>query len=85
MKIADVRRMLAWSMVINYIILLIWFIAFISAHDWMRDLHGRWFRLSPDQFDFAHYMGMSIFKIGVMLFNLAPYLALRIVDKRKED
>ncbi|HEV7699840.1 MAG TPA: hypothetical protein VGO43_06400 [Pyrinomonadaceae bacterium] len=76
------KRMLAWSAVINYVILIIWFIAFFCAHDWLRDVHARFgFKLSPDQFDFAHYLGMSIYKIGIMLFNLVPYLALRIARR----
>jgi hypothetical protein len=78
------KLLLAWSTLINYAILIVWFVAFVAAHDWLREMHGRWFRLSPDQFDLAHYLGMAIYKIGIMLFNLVPYLALRIADKRKE-
>jgi hypothetical protein len=32
-----------------------------------------------EQFDSAHYTGMAIYKIGVLLLNLAPYFALRMV------
>jgi hypothetical protein len=35
--------------------------------------------VSRDQFDALHYAGMSVFKIGIILFNLAPFLALCIV------
>ena len=78
MTVETLRRTLAWCTVINYFVLIIWFVAFIFAHDWLRELHTRWFRLSPDQFDFAHYMGMAIYKIGILLFNLVPFLALSI-------
>src|SRR6476659_4292317 len=67
------KRTLAWSAVINYVILIIWFVAFFAAHDWLFSLHGRFgFRLSAEQFDFAHYLGMAIYKLGIMLFNLVP-------------
>ena len=79
MTIEAARRFLLWCTVIDYGILLAWFVAFVFAHDWMLNLHGRWFRLSRDQFDAIHYAAMSVFKIGILLFNLAPLVALSIL------
>jgi hypothetical protein len=28
-----------------------------------------------------HYAGMALYKIGILLFNLVPYIALRIVRR----
>ena len=39
----------------------------------------RWLRLSAEQFDAINYTLMVLFKMGVVLFNLVPYIALRIV------
>ena len=39
----------------------------------------RWLRLSAEQFDAINYGLMVLFKIGVVLFNLVPYIALRLV------
>ena len=69
-------RFLLWSLAINYAILLTWFIAFVAARNWLRALHGRWFRLSETAFDAIHYGGMAVYKIGIFLFNPAPLLAL---------
>jgi hypothetical protein len=41
--------------------------------------HCKWFKLSEERYDTIHYAGMAIFKIGIFLFNLVPYLAMRIV------
>jgi hypothetical protein len=79
MTIESTRHFLLCCTVINYGILLVWFLVFALGHDWLMRLHGRWFRLSTEQFDTLHYAGMSVFKIGIMLFNLVPYLALCIV------
>jgi hypothetical protein len=81
MSIEMVRRALLWCAVINYGILLIWFLFFMLAHDWMVLLHGRWFHLSVDQFDMLHYAGMAIFKIGIILLNVVPYIALGIPQR----
>ena len=79
MRIAIVREGLLWCTVINYGILLVWWLFFLLVHDWIYRLHSRWFHLSREQFDALHYAGMAIFKIGILLFNLVPSIALRIV------
>lgn len=70
---------LLWCTVLNYGLLLLWFLVFSLAHDWMYRFHGRWFRVSPEQFDAIHYAGIAFYKVGIFLFNLIPYVALRIV------
>jgi hypothetical protein len=72
----EMMELLLWSLGINYAILLIWFGAFTYAHGWMYRLHTRWFKLAVETFDAIHYAGMSVYKIGVILFNLAPLAAL---------
>ncbi len=42
----------------------------------MKRLHGQWFKLSDQQFDAIHYGGMAVYKIGILLLNLTPYIAL---------
>jgi hypothetical protein len=81
MTIKMVGKALLWCAVINYGILLVWFLFFVLAHDWMYLLHSRWFHLSVEQFDMLHYGGMSIFKLGIILLNVVPYIALRIARR----
>ena len=80
MTIELTRKFLLWCTVIDYGILLAWFLVFVFAHDWIQRIHGRWFRLSSDQFDAVHYAVMAIFKIGIILFNLVPFVVLCIVS-----
>ncbi len=80
MSMEIVRRFFLWCTVVNYGVLLVWFLVFVFAHDLMLGLHGRWFRLSRDQFDALHYAGMSIYKIGILLFNLVPLVVLSILS-----
>jgi hypothetical protein len=79
MTIEVTRTFFLWCTVINYGVLLVWFLVFVFAHDWIQGIHGRWFRLSREQFDALHYAGMSIFKIGIILFNLVPFVVLSIL------
>jgi len=72
-------HLLLWSLVVNYGILMIWFLVLVFAKDWIRGLHGRWFQLSDSTFDAIHYGGMAVYKIGILLLNLAPLLALYLM------
>ena len=81
MNIEILRKALLWCAIINYAILLLWFLFFVLAHDWIYLLHGRWFRFSVDQFDMLHYAGMSIYKLGIILLNVVPFIALQIVRR----
>ena len=79
MDIELLRHGLLLSAVVNYVILTIWFLAFVWFHDAILRLHGRWFRLTPERFDAISYAGMAIYKIGVLLFNLVPWLVLTLL------
>jgi hypothetical protein len=76
MTIEFTRSLLLSCTVINYAILLVWFLVFVFAHDLMQRILGRWFHLSREQFDAIHYAGMAIYKVGILLFNLVPLAAL---------
>ncbi len=78
MTVTTLRDILIWSLVFNYVILLVWFVALAYAHDWVYRLHTRWFALSRESFDAIHYGGMAVYKIGVLLLNLAPLIAILI-------
>jgi hypothetical protein len=75
------REILIWCAVVNYGILLWWFLVFVYAHGWMHRLHTRWFRISAEQFDAIHYTAMAFYKIGILLFIVVPYIALYIVSR----
>ena len=79
MAVEIIRDILGWCSVINVGLLLWWLLVFTIAHDWIYNMHGKWFKLSIERFDTIHYAGMAFFKICIFLFNIVPYLALRIV------
>ncbi len=75
----EIRKLLIWCVVVNYTLLFIWFGVFVLAHDWMYRLHSHWFKLSVESFAVIHYSGMAVYKIGILLFNLAPLIAILLV------
>ncbi len=79
MTLELLRDMLGWCSVINIGLLLYWWLIITFAHDWVYRFHGRWFKIPVETFDAIHYGGMAFFKLTIFVFNLVPYLALRIV------
>jgi len=77
MNIDLIREVLGWCALINYGILLFWFLFLSLAHDWLYHFHGKWFSLSIEHFDAMHYLSMAFYKLSIFLFFLVPYLVLR--------
>jgi hypothetical protein len=80
MNSGEFKEFLIYCTATNYGILLVWFGVFTIAHGWLYRLHSRWFKFSPDQFDAFQYAGMALYKIGILLFNLTPLLALLFIS-----
>lgn len=76
----EIKDILLWCIGLNYTVLFIWFLVFVFARDWMYTMHSRWFKLSAETFDVIHYSGMAAYKIGILLLNLVPLVALHLVS-----
>jgi hypothetical protein len=79
MSVEVARSAFLWCAVINYAVLLIWLLLYVLPHGWLCRLWGRWFRLTPEQFDILNMGGIILYKISILLFNLAPFVALSIL------
>jgi len=80
MTVNELKEFLLWSTAINYGVLFLWFGVFVFAHAWLYRMHTRWFKLSVETFDALNYVGVSIYKIGVVLLNLVPLIVLYIIS-----
>jgi len=78
----DLKQFLLWCTALNYALLLVWFLTFALAHDWMYRLHQNWYRLTVERFDALNWAGMAAYKIGIILLNLVPLAALCLVKMR---
>jgi hypothetical protein len=83
MTVNALKEFLLWSTAINYGVLFLWFGLFVFAHDWLYRMHTRWFKLSVETFDALNYVGVSIYKIGVVLINLVPLIVLYIISQAR--
>jgi hypothetical protein len=79
MTIELLRGVLLWCALINVAILLTSFGVFTLARDRLHRHHQRWFRLTGEQLDAQYFTVWAMYKYGIILFNLVPWIALHIV------
>jgi Family of unknown function (DUF6868) len=78
MSIVMVRDALLWCAIINFGLLAVGSLLFVLSHEWLHGLWSKRFRLPVDQFDAINFAAIVLYKTGIILFNLTPYIALRI-------
>ena len=69
--------------IMGAILLLFWWGILQLAGDWVYDVHSRFFPMPRQQFEVLHYAGMMTTKAAVGLFFLIPYIAIRLVMKKR--
>ncbi len=79
MSIEQIQEFLGWCTVINFGILIFWWLMFMLAHDFVYRLHSKWFKIGVPEFDAIHYKAIAFYKLSIILFNLVPYIALSII------
>ncbi len=78
-KVTDI---LFWCMAMGFAVLLIWFGMIVFAGEQIHALHtdlGTVRALSLDLFMAANYIGIGMWKMGLMFFFAIPWLAMKIV------
>ena len=78
MNVVILRDALLWCAIINFGLLAVWSLLFVLSHAWLHRLWSKWSRLPVEQFDAINFAGIVLYKTGIILFNLTPYLALRL-------
>lgn len=79
MSVEIITKVLAWCTTINLALLILWAILLRTSRDWIFRCHSKWYNLTADQFNAINYGAIAFYKIIFLVFNLIPYLALRIV------
>ena len=81
-----VATILLRSFLLGLAFLLLWFILYLTAPDWMFEMNAKWFNIGKRDFDLINYFGIGFVKIVIILFFFFPYLAIRsILRKRKGE
>jgi hypothetical protein len=81
MDILLLSSFLKWCFIINFSGLLLSSIAISLIPDAIYRVHGKLFNLTRESFDTQVYQFLGLYKILILVFNLAPLLALWIIQR----
>ena len=79
MDIDTVKAFFMWCTILNGALLVLSSVMCACGGDWVYRMHSKWFTISREAFNVALYCFIGLFKVLVLVFNLAPYVALVIV------
>ena len=68
-----------WGLAINLAIYALAAFMVVVFRDWMGDMHARMFRLEKADIQIRYFSYLATYKIVLIVFWLAPYIAMRIV------
>jgi hypothetical protein len=72
---------LGWCTVINTGLLILASLFLLLIPDFVYQVHSYWFDISRDAFNTVMYAILAFFKVFILLFNLVPWVVLRIIRK----
>ncbi len=81
MDIKKIRKILGWCAIINYGLLILAVILTLFIHDWMYELNQLFFSVSVETYDAVLLIILALWEVLIWVFNIVPYIVLRIVDK----
>ena len=70
---------LGWCTAINFGMLLVASIMLAFMRGGMSKIHGKMFELSEVDLSRAYFQYLAQYKIAIFVFNLVPYVALRMM------
>ena len=79
MTIDSLTAFFMWCSVINGALLVFWSLFVILVPDTVYRLQSRWFPISRDSYQLVMYSFLGLFKVMYLVFNLVPFIALKLI------
>ena len=77
--LSQLTELLGWASVLNIVFLLLASLLLTTMKGSILPIHTRMFGVSEEDMSRAYVQYMAQYKIAVFVFNLVPYLALKIM------
>ena len=79
MNLCSLADFFMWCTIINVGILILWSLISRFSGDWAYSVHSKWFPIPRETFNTIHYSFIGGYKVFVTVFNVVPYVALKII------
>jgi hypothetical protein len=77
--LGSIQEILGWCSVINIGLLIFSSVTILAMRGPIVKIHSKMYFLSEEDLSRAYFQYLAQFKIAVIVFNIVPYIALRIV------
>ena len=78
--VSTLTELLGWSSIINICMLIAASLAVMLMRDSMIKLHRKMFGLDTTDLTRAYFQYIAQYKIAILVFNIVPYIALKIME-----
>lgn len=78
-NIHTLTEFLGWCTVINFGLLGISMISLMALRRWVGRIHSSMFNISEEDLSRFYFQYLANFKLIVIVFNLVPYFALKVM------
>lgn len=85
MDIKTTTTFLGWCTVINIGLLILAMFAWMLVNESVSPLAATMLGLTQDELEVAFVYGLMIYRAGIFLLNLVPYVALKIMASSKRE
>lgn len=72
--------LLGWASIINIVILMLSTIGLVAFRKTITGIHSKLFGLDEKDLGRAYFQYLAQYKIAILVLNIAPYIALRIMS-----
>ena len=79
MTMIEITAFLGWASVINIAVLFLSTLGLIAARGFIATIHSQLFGIDEKDLGRAYFQYLAQYKIAIIVLNIAPYLALRIM------
>ena len=79
MDIQTLTSFFGWCTVINGAVFAVWTVFLRFFPEFVYRIQSAWFPIPRTTYDVVIYSFLGLFKIFFLIFNLVPYVALRII------
>lgn len=80
MTISELTTLIGWATVINLCFLMVTFLVVVFLRHTLVSIHKKCFGLSEEDYLRAYFQYMAQYKIVILVFFLAPYIALKLMS-----
>lgn len=79
MTIETLTELLGWATVVNLVIISLSTLGVIVMRRSITEIHSKLFGLDEKDLGRAYFQYLAQYKIAIIVFNIAPYIALKIM------